>query len=69
MSSLIVDTMGDVAFEVMAAASLAAVASLAAIGVHCTKRQNGCAHAMTPASKKTRMKSRDKAVEHTHPVL
>lgn len=58
MSSLLVNAVGDVAFEVVAAASLAAVASVAALGAHCTKRQHGPEEASTPARKKRRQKKK-----------
>ncbi|RLN20969.1 hypothetical protein BBJ28_00006204 [Nothophytophthora sp. Chile5] len=64
MSSLFVNAVGDVAFEVVAAASLAAVASVAALGV-CTSRKrhlNGAEgdapSAASPARKKRRQKKK-----------
>ncbi|KAL4106491.1 hypothetical protein PRIC1_004542 [Phytophthora ramorum] len=64
MSSLL----GDVAFEVVAAASLAAVASVAALGAHCTKRQHGPEEPAAPARKKRRGKKKNAAAVQ-HPVV
>ncbi|KAG7382078.1 hypothetical protein PHYPSEUDO_005344 [Phytophthora pseudosyringae] len=62
MSSLFANAVGDVAFEVVAAASLAAVASMAALGAHCTKRQHGPEESAAPARKKRRQKKKSAAV-------
>ncbi|KAG2784857.1 hypothetical protein PC129_g4442 [Phytophthora cactorum] len=64
MSSLL----GDVAIEVVAAASLAAVASVAALGAHCTKRQHGPEGSSTRARKKRRQKKKN-AAQQKHPVI
>ncbi|KUF90018.1 hypothetical protein AM588_10003797 [Phytophthora nicotianae] len=64
MSSLL----GDVAIEVVAAASLAAVASVAALGAHCTKRQHGPEESSLPARKKRRQKKKN-AAQQKHPAI
>ncbi|KAK1943035.1 4-hydroxyphenylalkanoate adenylyltransferase [Phytophthora citrophthora] len=68
MSSLFANAVGDVAFEVVAAASLAAVASVAALGAHCTKRQHGPEESPVPARKKRRQKKKNAAAQK-HPVI
>ncbi|KAE8987636.1 hypothetical protein PR003_g22534 [Phytophthora rubi] len=69
MSSLFVNAVGDVTFEVVAAASLAAVASVAALGAHCAKRQHGPEDASTPARKKRRQKKKKASSSVKHPVV
>ncbi|GMF39150.1 unnamed protein product [Phytophthora lilii] len=65
--SLFMNAAGDVALEVVAAASLTAVASVAVLGAHCTKRQLP-AGAGAPARKKRRQRKK-KAAAVTHPVV
>ncbi|KAL3667857.1 hypothetical protein V7S43_007407 [Phytophthora oleae] len=67
MSSLLSNAVGDVAYEVVAAASLAVVASIAALGAHCTKRQRP-EESNVPARKKRRLK-KENAAAQKYPVV
>ncbi|KAG7397066.1 hypothetical protein PHYBOEH_001280 [Phytophthora boehmeriae] len=58
MSSLLVNAVGDVAIEMVAAASLAAVASVAALGACTHKRRHGDVETAAPARKKRRQKKK-----------
>ncbi|KAL7689884.1 putative AMP-dependent synthetase/ligase, aminotransferase, class I/classII, ACP-like superfamily [Plasmopara halstedii] len=71
MSSLLVDAASDIAFEVVAAASLAAVASAAALSVHCCKRRHEAENSNSSphALKKARPKKTKNTSELIHPVI